>query len=323
MSEIIDKKQWLEMRRTGIGGSDSAAALGLSKWKTPYQLYLEKIGEAETIETEAMKWGKIHEPQIRQEYANVTGRTVVQSGFMVHPRHHFIVGNVDGLVGDDRVLEIKTAKTAEGWGEQGTDEIPDEYVYQVQHYLLLTGRSVCDVVVLIGGNDYRTYQIDSDQEMHEMMIAGYKEFWQMVVNRTPPAITQLADLKQRYKRSIANAVHADSLIMDACYSLQKLKLLSDKIEQRSDELKAFIQGHMKENDTLVFEENIIATWKTGKRIRYVDGKKFEQDHPELIEPYVSYKEGNRIFLLKELPPQGIEDHVNSTSTNEQPVSLVN
>lgn len=66
--------EWHEQRRAGIGGSDVAALLGLSKWKSPYQLFLEKTGNAPPQEdNEAMYWGRMLEPVIRDAYEEKTG----------------------------------------------------------------------------------------------------------------------------------------------------------------------------------------------------------------------------------------------------------
>jgi predicted phage-related endonuclease len=43
----LPRDEWLCYRTQSIGASDAAAALGLSRCKTPYDLYLEKTGEAE------------------------------------------------------------------------------------------------------------------------------------------------------------------------------------------------------------------------------------------------------------------------------------
>ena len=81
----------LATRSTGLGGSDAAVACGVSRWKTPYQLYLEKRGEVPPIEqTEPMRWGHLLEPLVRQEYSERTGRVVrLPSDTLRHPEHTF------------------------------------------------------------------------------------------------------------------------------------------------------------------------------------------------------------------------------------------
>ena len=41
----ISHEEWLDLRRTGIGGSDAATIVGLNPYSSRYSLYLDKIGE--------------------------------------------------------------------------------------------------------------------------------------------------------------------------------------------------------------------------------------------------------------------------------------
>jgi putative phage-type endonuclease len=316
-TELIthSRQDWLEQRRTVIGGSDAAAALGLSKWRTQYDLYLEKIGESVTVETEPMYWGTQQEPLIRQRYSNDTGLQVIKPGFLVHPTLKFMGGNVDGLVGSDRILEVKTSRTSEGWGEPETDEIPDDYLLQTQHYLLVTGRQIADVAVLIGGSDYRVYRVEADPELHEMIIDGERAFWEMVESRNPPPVTTLPDIKRRFPKSSALAVVASNSVLHAAQQLHDLNNLADRVGERQDDLKAIIQLHLGEGDTLKDESgNVLATWKSDRDGKKFNVKKFEQDHPELAALYYEKTKGSRKFLLKDVPTQGTTNDVNRISS---------
>jgi putative phage-type endonuclease len=172
-------------RQTGIGGSDVAAALGLSKRKTALQLYLEKRGEIEVEEppedSEVIWWGRMLEPIVRQKYAEETGRIVVlPHGTLHHPTHHFMLAHVDGVIdGEPRGYEGKTAFHSTGWGEEGTDQIPREYLLQVHHYLTVCNFEVWDVAVLIGRH-FQVYEVPRDPEMSEMLIATEREFMRRV-----------------------------------------------------------------------------------------------------------------------------------------------
>jgi putative phage-type endonuclease len=213
----MNRDEFLADRRSGIGGSDAAAVLGLSKWKTPFAVYQEKVGEIlETTENEAMLWGKALEPVIRQQYAERTGRAVlVPDGMLTHPKHSFMLANLDGFTDDKRIVEIKTARTADEWGEPGTDEVPQAYLIQVQHYMAVTGFPVADVAVLIGGQDFRLYEVPADAELQEMMIEGEAEFWKRVVDRNPPDATSFADVVARYGRT------SNGMVIEASGSIVK------------------------------------------------------------------------------------------------------
>ena len=62
VEEMKDRAAWLRMRSGGIGGSDAAVIAGLSPWKSPYELYLEKTGEAaapDLSDNERVYWGTV------------------------------------------------------------------------------------------------------------------------------------------------------------------------------------------------------------------------------------------------------------------------
>ena len=114
----MDHALWLEERRKGIGGSDVAAIMGLSPWKTAYQIYQDKRGEVKDFEGSAvMDWGKRMEPAIRQWYSDQTGRSVrLPDKILYHPVHQFMLASLDGFTDDNRVVEIKTARYSKDWG---------------------------------------------------------------------------------------------------------------------------------------------------------------------------------------------------------------
>jgi putative phage-type endonuclease len=180
-------------RQNGVGGSDAAVALGLSKRKTARQLFHEKRGELEpdVYDEEAIWWGNALEPIVRQKYAEVSGNVVrLPEGTIWHPQHDFMCAHIDGYVDNTtpkRGYEGKTAFHSTGWGEEGTDQIPVEYLMQVQHYMACTALPVFDVSCLIGRR-FAFYQVEADLELHEMMIEGERDFMRRVRENDPPAL---------------------------------------------------------------------------------------------------------------------------------------
>jgi predicted phage-related endonuclease len=157
------------------------------------ELYLEKRGEIARAEPaandEVIWWGRALEPIVRQRYAETTGRIVVlPADTLRSPKHPFMLAHVDGLIqGEPRGYEGKTAFHSIGWGEEGTDEIPREYLLQVHHYLTVTDFEVWDVAVLIGRH-FQIYEVPRDREMSEMLIAGETEFMRRVREGDPPRL---------------------------------------------------------------------------------------------------------------------------------------
>lgn len=109
----LSREQWLAVRNGGIGSSDAAAALGLSPYKSPLELWLEKTNRkppTDLSQSEAVYWGTVLEAIIANVYAERTGNKVRRiNAVLQHPEHHHMLANLDRAVGSDGVLEIKTA----------------------------------------------------------------------------------------------------------------------------------------------------------------------------------------------------------------------
>ena len=111
----LSREQWLEHRKTGIGGSDAGPILGLSKWSSALDVYLDKLGLVdETEQTERMYWGNRLENIVAEEFAvRNPGVTVKRNNFILqHPEHSFMYANLDRVFtftdGRTGVLECKT-----------------------------------------------------------------------------------------------------------------------------------------------------------------------------------------------------------------------
>lgn len=110
---------WHEVRRTGIGGSDALAALGLSPWSSPYKLWLDKSGRLPPAPaTGRMAWGHRLEPLAADWFAELHGKTLGTTGTWRHPvplyaaedgRVWWMLCNPDRYVHGERAgVEIKT-----------------------------------------------------------------------------------------------------------------------------------------------------------------------------------------------------------------------
>jgi putative phage-type endonuclease len=284
----------------GLGGSDAAAALGLSPWQTPLQLYLRKTEPTDRDDpNEAMRWGTALEPAIRQRYADDTGRVVeVPKTTFRYAPWPVALGHVDGVADGQRLLEVKTARSDIGWGEPGSDVIPEHYAIQVQHYLMVTGLVVADVAVLIAGQDYRCYEVPADAELQGLILDGEQRFWRHVINREPPDPTTPDDVRLRWRTSTARKIEANQVARTAADILRVTLSELKRLEAQADDLKAEIQKHMQDADTLVSGDVVLATWKQAKGANRFDLDRFKREHADLYAAYLKQTEGSRRFLLK-------------------------
>lgn len=303
-TEGLTREEWLRYRKMGIGGSDVASLLGISKWKSEIELWLDKTGQTSEppIENEAMTWGTIMEPIIRNHFAEVTGRTVVELKAMIqHLDYPFMLADVDGVTVDDTgelaILEIKTA--SEFKRSEWDEGVPTYYQTQVQHYLCVTGIKKAYVAVLIGGNSFKVYEVDADDELQAMLIAVEKNFWNKVQNMICPEMDG-SDAAKNLLDSLYRGGVAEQIVMpeeaieyvdayiEACVEEENAKAKKQEASNRMKEImgdyeKATCLGHS-------------ISWKSVSTER-LDTKALKENEPEIYAKYVKTSMSRR-FTLK-------------------------
>ena len=140
--------QQLKNRLSGIGGSDAGAICGFSPYSTVLDVYLSKKGLKESkADSRQMKWGNLLEPVIRDNYAREFSKDVlVTEETFYHNEYPFMLAHVDGLIGDNGILEVKTTQfLSKDWGAQFTDHVPKYYLLQCVHYMAVLDRDYVDL----------------------------------------------------------------------------------------------------------------------------------------------------------------------------------
>jgi len=201
-----DREDWLEKRTAGIGASEMAAVMGLSKWRSAYELALEKMGEIPPVDpsdVEAIEWGHKLEPIIIQTFGERTGRLVRPSGQLLRSREHpWAQCTLDAWTLEPSEVELLSieevaankarwqpleAKTHSAYQiADWADGAPEPYFIQVQHQLLVTGASRGAIACLIGGARFVWQDIPRDERMIRRIIWHGERFWQRVIDRDPP-----------------------------------------------------------------------------------------------------------------------------------------
>ena len=193
--ECETKADWLAARRHGIGASDAPIVLGLSTFKSPLQLYAEKLElvEPDAAESEAALWGTLLEPAIREEFSRRTERRVVYPGpyrILRSRSHPFMSATLDGILPDDArgpgILEVKTgaAWRADDW----ETEPPVAYQVQVQHAMHVAEVTWGVIVVLLGGQRLVSFELARNDDFLAQLLPQLAEFWRRLEAQEPPPI---------------------------------------------------------------------------------------------------------------------------------------
>lgn len=322
-----DKTAWLAARKQGIGGSDIAAILGLSPWKTPVDVYLDKTNQtpAEYQESEPAYWGTVLEEVVAHEYAKRNDRKVQRITQMLrHPEREWMIANLDRaivtpgsrarfdngrLLGADGILECKTASAYKA-GEWGTatdeDAVPTHYAAQCMWYMAIAGLDYCDIAVLIGGQKYLDKRIERDDETIRGMVERADEFWHKhVLERIPPEPTTAGDVAKLFPQDNGQVIEADRNTLQAFIRARQLRqqigTLEKELEGEMTALKIAIGAH----SVLTVEGQPVFTYKKAKDSVTTDWQAIAQHvaggtvAPDLIKQFSTTKTGSRRALFKE------------------------
>lgn len=284
-------QEWLEDRRKGIGGSDVATILGLNKYKSPYQLWLEKTGQVEvtSAQSEAAYWGNTLEEVVAEEFSKRTGKKVrKRNQVFEHQKYPFLRANIDrDVVGENAVLECKTANQYldKEWDD---DEIPIQYICQVQHYMNVLNLDYVYIAVLIGGQKFLWKKMERDQELIDMITEKLVEFWTENVEKgTEPAIDGLKAtsdfLTQRYLDTEDNQTELNTLFDEKIANLARLKedrkIIDESITLIENELR---QALGNSQTTIGITPKNIVSWKKTQSKR-LDKKKLIEKYPDVAD----------------------------------------
>jgi putative phage-type endonuclease len=285
---VSDLEAWLADRRRGIGGSDVAAILGLSRFRTAVDVWLDKRGLAEPQpETDAMRFGRLFEPIVLDEFERRTGYEVRRGlPIQTSEEHPFMLASLDGLIEDEHaIVEAKTARTADGWGEDGSSEIPAYYHTQVAHYMAVTDAVIAYVPVLIGGQDFRIYTVERDEAFQADLIEAEREFWESnVLPGIPPAATTAADALLLWARDNGTAIEADDELAETIAKLKAVKAEIKVLEERAAFLDDRVRVAFAEHATLTHRGQVLATFKA-QTARRLDVKSLEAAHPDIASTF--------------------------------------
>jgi len=295
-----------------IGGSDIGAILGLSRFKTPLEVWMEKTGkETKRVDSLPLRFGSFAEEFVASEYSRATGFELVHDeSIYLHPEHSFMSAHIDRFVVEgstspySRILECKTANpfSSGDWGEAGSDQVPMSYLCQCIWYMAITGIDKTDLAVLFGNSDFRIYEIARDQGLEELVIAKATTFWNEHVLKDilPPAQSE-ADCQTLFsKGDPAKSIEAKE---EALELTKRLHTLNSEIETREEELsiiKQTIMSQMGEAELLTYQGKTLATWKAPKPSFRLDSKALELNHPEIASNYKIPVQNSRRLVIKEL-----------------------
>lgn len=259
-----------ELRAKGIGSSEIAMLVigddgkPLSPFGGPHKLWRKKTG-VELPEDEGRPWlerGHALEPYLLNRYAAKTGARLRRApGTVQHKTLTVVVDSADALAwmpGDgkmpSRVVEAKAPlflTLKDEWGEEGTEQVPRQYLVQGQWHMGAWGLPVCDYPV-DGIGDIRIYTSKHDEELWLCLVEIAEKFWRdHVESGVPPPADATEETSQWLSRRLRQK---DEDIIDAgeeaakkllAYRDLRLRVDADSadLEKLANEIKVIIGEH--------------------------------------------------------------------------------
>lgn len=223
--------EWLAARKKGVGASESAAALGISKYKTPTDVFIEKTQDTPPLQ---FNWnierGKAMERLLRAHFNRTYGQATTEvAGVHAMEECPIVMASFDAITAD-AVIDFKSTTNRAAWGEPGTDEAPVEYIIQIQQQMMVSGREQGYIGVEFFGREPAYYLFRKDAELQERIKEGLVAFWGCVERGTPPEPKTVEEAVRYYKPIPGATLEADDELLSKYHSLLSTRAMVKEYE---------------------------------------------------------------------------------------------
>jgi len=328
----MSREDWLACRKQGIGGSDVAAMLGISPFRTARDLYYDKLGIAPTVDGDAnwvqLEMGNLLEPLVARIFEKKTGLKAYQRKAMFqHPRYPWMLADLDYLVdlpdGKPAILEIKTTNynARDSWWYNGQEIVPPYYETQGRHYMAVMNIDRVYFCCLYGNREDEAIirVLNRDPFCEEELIMLEDLFWhENVLARNSPDYTERGDLVMESLKRQLGPCEKDAppvvlkvpqyRLIQRYEALQEAKRRCDADAKEIDEELSRIKAKLIE----VMGHSSSATYDTGDGGGYLVSynpvrkvgitkenlERLKAVHPEIYREYVTTQTSRR-FSIKQ------------------------
>lgn len=299
-----NKEEWLKLRKNSIGASEVAAALGISKYRTRYDLFLDKLNEnIDYVDNESMYWGRAHENAVAIRFSEETGLKLrKENKIRLHQDYDYLSATLDRTIVADPdkaawlflerfpkvdpaifnkpgILEIKTVR---GYAYDKWDaDIAPEYWCQIQHQFDVTGYEWGFFAILVDGNRYFQYAVLPDQVFIENQRDELIEFWTKYIEPETAPPMEAKDYEKLELKEDVIELQSDDLMKKYerhWIVANMIKKLTEEKDELQDAMKLAIGNHKK----LICNSSEICNFSEYKQF---DSTKLKKDDPVLYSSY--------------------------------------
>ena len=302
----ISHEEWIELRKSGIGGSDAGAVVGLNPYSSPYSVYHEKLGLVEAFEgNEKTRLGTDLEEYVAKRFEEITGKKVRRLNAMLRSvERPYMIADVDRvIVGADEGVECKVTSNNENYKfDEG--EYPSYWACQCYHYLSVMGYKRWHLVVLdLSSAKVSVITIERDESEIKALEEIEKTFWEENVQKkicpAPNGSERCDDIiAEKYPEADDDAPALD--LMGYSKELARLAEIKEQIKPLEDEKSAIEQTIKEALGTSATGEYGLykVSFKNSVSTR-LDTKKLKLEQPQIYAAYASESSSRRfLFTVK-------------------------
>lgn len=286
-----DRAAWLLKRRSGIGSSDLSAILGLSQYTASIDVWEDKTGRipllADLADNEAIRWGVLLEPVVRDEYARRNRLRIETVGMLRSQQWPWMLCDPDGIVVGQRAgYEGKTAGAFTR--EWSNTEIADHAELQAQHCMAVTGYDRWHVACLVGGQKPIFRIVERDDELIGYLLSAAQTFWfdHVLADVPPPPDASKAYgawLDRKHPADNGSHVEVDpELAAELKAEHEEIDRAEKALAARKQALENRVKALHGNADRLLSDGREITTWRTIKKFAEA---KFRSARPDLAARY--------------------------------------
>lgn len=296
-------EEWLELRKSSIGGSDSGICIGENPWSSLLTLYADKKGLSKPKEdNEAMRLGRDLEAYVAERFTEKTG-IKVRNDFAMYAddEYDFITANIDRrIVGENAGLECKTMSNFQGYNLEA-GEIPGHYYSQLQHYMMVMGFDYMWICFLVFQRGVYALKVDRNDDYIASLRKAEIDFWRNHIEKEEApepdgSDASLQTLKELYPKP--NGMELNILGLDRL--IQDYKAFGE-LEKEYKEKKAAVQSQICAklgNAEIGIGDKYGCSWKLQTRYD-LDRDRLKEERPDIYEKYLS-KNSFRTFRTKQI-----------------------
>ena len=315
-----------EERQHYIGGSDVSAIMDLNPWKSINDVFIEKVQDNPVPfkQNEAMYWGKNLEEAIADRWLserlkdsyNIERSQVLSTG---HPTKDYVRGHPDAIYKgwkDDKpitcLLEVKTtdSRNASNW----TNTAPPYYFVQLAWYAMINarnyeyrGESLPNTeywfAVLIGGNNYKEFQVDINSSDMDLVESKATKFWENnVQKKLMPEYDEPDEKINSFLHPYVSKdkiVNCDQFVNDYVSEFRGIKSAIKNLQAKEKKMKEFIKNKMGDSQFLMYENEKIATQSEYSKTS-IDWEEVAKNYMADSEFYNHVKQHTKAITIKSL-----------------------